>query len=250
MNDVSTNMNPNYDWIHYGAGMVYMKKRRYKEAEEKFNALLAINPSDGNAYTQLGLTNKIKGSKEEAGLFFKKAIDTGFGNVAVHFQLGLLHMEEGRHDAAMNCFSEALQQNPDHINAILNLANIHTRQADYDRARALLEKIDNKNAVTPDQLVKLLPCLINAEQFDMAIRLLNPAIIKEQEGGGPSLITLLLIIGVVEITSVFAERLVGTWEAFSDQVAVRLSKLLAERSGFLTGKHTPSGFLSMLSVWM
>ena len=56
-------MSQEYDWIRYGAGMVHMMKARYEAAENKFNELLAINPSYGNAYVQLGLIRKIEGRK-------------------------------------------------------------------------------------------------------------------------------------------------------------------------------------------
>ena len=54
-------MNCGSEWIYYGAGMVYKKNRHFKEAEEKFRYLLAIYPSYGNAYVQLGFIRKNEG---------------------------------------------------------------------------------------------------------------------------------------------------------------------------------------------
>ena len=62
-------MNENSDWIKYGVGMVYLRKGRYEEAEERFNELLAINPSYGYAYAQLGHIRKNEGEQEECQVF-------------------------------------------------------------------------------------------------------------------------------------------------------------------------------------
>ena len=73
-------MNINYDWIHDGAGMVYMKKGRYKAAEDKFRQILSINPSYSNACAQLGLILKNDGRKEEAKEIIEKALCHGPNN--------------------------------------------------------------------------------------------------------------------------------------------------------------------------
>ena len=57
-------MNIDCLWIEYGTGMVYMKMKRYETAEEKFNKLLAIEPSYGYAYAQLGYIRKYEGKKK------------------------------------------------------------------------------------------------------------------------------------------------------------------------------------------
>lgn len=72
--DESLSVNTKSDWIRYGLGMVYMKKKRYKLAEDKFNDILAINSSYADVYAQLGVAKSMQNKHEEANALLKKAI--------------------------------------------------------------------------------------------------------------------------------------------------------------------------------
>ena len=217
------------EWIFHGVGTIYMKNERYKQAVNIFNKIIKSNDSYPEAYVQLGIISKIEGRMEEAGNLFKKAICEQFNCEAAHYQLGLLYLEEGQYDLAIDCFSEVLKRNPANTDVILNLVIIDILQDEFDRAGRVLEKVCVRNAVTPDSIVKLLPHLISKEQFDMAFRLINPANMSGHGYDLHSLVKLLSSIGVVEITTTFAERLVEKWGDMNAEFGFRPGKLLAER---------------------
>jgi tetratricopeptide (TPR) repeat protein len=93
-------MNQPNAWINYGAGMAYMKKKRYEAAGEKFRELLASHPHYGDAIAQLGIIEKNEGRKDDATAMFEKVIRYDCQHETANFQLGLLYLEKKKIDAA------------------------------------------------------------------------------------------------------------------------------------------------------
>ena len=148
-------MSTSSDWINFGVGMVYIRKGRYEAAENKFNELLANNPSYGYAYTQLGYIRKNQGKKEESIAFFNKAMKHLPDEEMGIYQSGLIHGEYGNYDDASDHYSKVLKLNPFHIDAILNLGFAHGRKGDFEQAEKLIEDAYRKDTAKKDGFARL-----------------------------------------------------------------------------------------------
>jgi len=134
-------MNEGSEWIHYGAGMVYMRKQCYKDAANEFHKTLDINPSYANSYVQLGILNKKNGEKYAAKCFFNEALKLDPENEEANFQLGLYSLVDGELDDAKKRISLILKSNPLHIEAKINLAVVFGRKGDFVQGQALIEDV-------------------------------------------------------------------------------------------------------------
>ena len=148
-------MNKDCLWIEYGTGMVYMKKKRYETAEEKFNKILAIDPSYGYAYAQLGYIRKYEGKKKESINLFNKAIKYLPKNEMGIYQCGLINIECGNYDDALDHFSKVLELNPVHIDAMLNLGLLHGRKGNFEQAVKLINVVYHENQKKKNCFAKL-----------------------------------------------------------------------------------------------
>lgn len=172
-------MDSNSDWIKYGAGTVYMKKGHFKVAEEIFRDILAINPSYGNAYAQLGLIRKNEGKKDEGIIFLEKALRVDPDNELANYQLGILHMECGNYDSAADYFSRILKLNPFFMDAMVNLAIVFGRKGDFDKAEKLTIDFYCKDKMQKDGFARLGWLKAEAQDWPGAVALMN----KDCESG-------------------------------------------------------------------
>ena len=138
-------MNCGSEWIYYGAGMVYKKNRHFKEAEEKFRYLLAIYPSYGNAYVQLGFIRKNEGKKFEAKALFEKGLSYNPENENAHHQIGLLQMQSKNYNDAANNFSRVLELNPNRTDAMVHLGITMGGKGDFCAAENLITQSYSKD---------------------------------------------------------------------------------------------------------
>ena len=148
-------MKTNFDWIQFGAGMVNMRNRRYKAAENQFKKLLSRNPVYGYAYAQLGILKKRIGKLDEANSFFNKAIihlpDQGIG---IYYR-GVVYVELESFDSALNQFEKLFELNSSNIDAMLNMALIYGRKGNYDEAKKIITGVYDKDADKKDGFSRL-----------------------------------------------------------------------------------------------
>lgn len=90
-------MNQPNAWINYGAGMVYMKKKRYEAAGEKFQELLATHPQCGDSIAQLGIIEESHACRDTSKRYFEEVLNQDPGNEITNCQIGLLHLEDVAH---------------------------------------------------------------------------------------------------------------------------------------------------------
>ncbi len=143
-------MNQSNEWIHYGAGMVYMKEGHYKAAEQKFRELLSINPTYGGAYAQLGIIYDVEGRKKEAKALLEKAIIHDPDNVTANFQLGILNKDDKDYKNAIYLLNKVLKINPFHVDAMINLGIVYSRRGGFEKARKLIHDAYNKDQTLKD----------------------------------------------------------------------------------------------------
>ena len=122
----------------------YEDLRQYERTEADLTAALQIEPVDPDLYATRGFFLTRRNRTDEALVDFRKGgeLDTAGGSYA--FGEGRIHEKQGRHELAIERFSEAIRRNPKIANyyrergSVYNYLGKHREAyADYDKALAI-----------------------------------------------------------------------------------------------------------------
>ncbi len=87
-------------------------RKDYRETERLYEQILAKDPKNLYALSNLGVTRFRAGKLKAAELSFKKAIAINPDDSFVHSTLGIVYYRQGRYDDAVNVLTKALTLNP------------------------------------------------------------------------------------------------------------------------------------------
>lgn len=82
--------NPKFSNAHTNLGLLYMKDKKYKEAEVEFRAAIELDDTDAIAYNHLGIIMRENGKFSEARDMYKKAISSKPEYPLAYLNLGIL----------------------------------------------------------------------------------------------------------------------------------------------------------------
>ena len=110
---------------HFALGSLYAHASRWNEAEKELAKAIDVAPQP-SAHVLLGTVLREKGNTSGAIRHFEEALRLQPDLEEAVFQLGLCHLEKNRLKRALECFHEALEQNP--------------RRLEYQEAVRILER--------------------------------------------------------------------------------------------------------------
>lgn len=130
---------PDFPPLAEDLGSALSVQHKFEEAIPLFEQAVRQDPKLANAYKKLGQALAAVGRGTEADeafeTFFEK--DPDVGSVAV----GAEHIRAEREEDAIQCFRQALKDNPDNVNAMRFLASVYIKQGIKLRdAEALLQR--------------------------------------------------------------------------------------------------------------
>jgi tetratricopeptide (TPR) repeat protein len=105
------------------------------KAESYFKQALAKNADAAEANSNLGLSELVKGNVASAESYLGKATGANAANEA----LGNLYIKQGQYERAVNAFGDAKTN---------SAAQAQILAKDYNKAKATLEAVENKDAMT------------------------------------------------------------------------------------------------------
>jgi tetratricopeptide (TPR) repeat protein/peroxiredoxin len=130
------------NYLSYGSA--FFQRGYFDQAAASFQIALQDDPSSaeacyglGSAYLSQQKTVAAREAFEHATKLYASYPDT-LANAWNN--LGLLATREGRTDEAIRCFREAVRLSPDHLIALVNLANGYRLQKDWTEARKTFER--------------------------------------------------------------------------------------------------------------
>ena len=99
---------------HTFLGWTYSFQDRYDEAIEECHRAIAVDPDFGNPYNDIGAYLIEKGQLEEAIPWLEKAtVAPRYENYCFpHYNLGRVYERKRLYERAMECYRNALAQNP------------------------------------------------------------------------------------------------------------------------------------------
>jgi tetratricopeptide (TPR) repeat protein len=121
-----------------------------------------------NAFTLLAIVNVAQGKDAEAlqsfhqGLAVEEAGE-GLNSARIRTLLGRFYYERGQLRQARDLYQEALAILPDYPLALLNLAQLDIREADYNRAAARYGQILGTSRTTPDNTTPFAPLILRGQ---------------------------------------------------------------------------------------
>ncbi len=126
---------PRLPGLHCQIGNVYLRRKRWEDAERVFMKALAIDGDSAEAHDGLGVAYRWQKRPEEAVYEHMQSIGLLHHRPQTHIHLGLALAEVGRIDWAIRAFTVALGQNPNNPLPHRCLAQLYER-AKGDPAKA------------------------------------------------------------------------------------------------------------------
>lgn len=115
-------------------GVLFKETGRLDQAAEAFQRALALDPKYEKALNNLGVVRYLKGQYEEAIGLFRRAILINPENVESYTNLGIIYFLAERLEEARTAFDRALQLDPKHAETHYNLALLYERRGIWPKA--------------------------------------------------------------------------------------------------------------------
>ena len=125
--------------LHAALGESYFMSGKTEKALNEFTKLLALEPS-ARSDSFMGLAYRHLGRFDEARKYFEEGRKRDPRNLACLFNLGFIEERQGNSAGADELFQAALHVNPNFPDALLELANLRSKDKKFAEAAELLRK--------------------------------------------------------------------------------------------------------------
>lgn len=126
--------------VNITLGMINRGTGQYELAIENFNNVLAVDPTNADAYRELARVYESVGDINEAESTNKRAIRLKPDDWAGYGALGTFYFRHNRYDEAIEQFRKVIEITPDNHHGYSNLGAMFYFQGQYDEARGMFEK--------------------------------------------------------------------------------------------------------------
>lgn len=143
----ATEIQPKNSANFYNLGLVYLKKNDLSSAEKVFEKVIALDPSEGEAYLSVGDIQQATNREAEALQTYETLIAKGsgpavtLGQVRLHLLKGAIFGREGNYNQARAEFEEVIRINPKEPRGYLNLGLTHLKRKKPDAAVEAFKKL-------------------------------------------------------------------------------------------------------------
>ena len=120
-------LDPDRPEVYVSYALALMHGNYPADAEEAAAKAVEMAPDDASAWYARGRIQRLRGSKDEALVSLKKALELQGNLVLARYECGMILAETGELQAALDCFEEVLKDHPDDANAIEAKAMILAR---------------------------------------------------------------------------------------------------------------------------
>ena len=141
--------------IPYRLGMFQTKQNQMNEALESFNKAAALDPQWAFPWLRAGLVWSRIGQIENAVKALEKAYNLAPGNYQIRSNLASAYASTQQYDKALDLLDQLIIDYPDYVNGWFNLALVHTRMGQADKAAAALEQAAALHHLSEDESVRI-----------------------------------------------------------------------------------------------
>lgn len=125
--------------LHSRIADLYLRQGKKNEAITEYEKAAQFNPSDVESQTNLATAYLELGRVADAERVYKWILATGAEHPPAYNGLGLIAIQRQDHNTARGYFERAVQEDPDLVEAQLNLGLIYKMEGDRARARVCFE---------------------------------------------------------------------------------------------------------------
>lgn len=134
-------INPNFAWVYYNLGDIFVKQENLDEAVIYYRQGLEIAPSSPWFLYSLGNVLWATGDLEAATQYLEKAIDIKPGFYKFHQSLGEVLTQQGKFDEALVSYHKAINLNPQIANSYLGCCVGYIYKGELSRAHKYIERV-------------------------------------------------------------------------------------------------------------
>ncbi len=113
---------------------VTSKQQYFKTAKMAFNKAIALYPTYGDAYGQLGLTLYREGKEQEALKNYEQSVKYKTNNALVYSNMGIIYFQKKQLDKAKEVYLKAVSIDPRFVDARRNLGAVYAMQSNFPKA--------------------------------------------------------------------------------------------------------------------
>lgn len=144
---------------HFGYGYMLWRLLQFSQAEQEFNAELAINPDHAFALAYLGDTELQLNHPDQAKLNLARAIQLEPSIALAHLDLGILYQNQGRKEEALRELKAAEKLEPNDQQVHWDLGRLYKSMGQEAEAKVEFEKtrkvLDSRIRSTQEKLQRL-----------------------------------------------------------------------------------------------
>lgn len=170
--------NPNAKLI---SAKIYMRRNMEDMAEIILTSLGGAKSKNSEILNMLAMISIRKNENRKAMTLFSIALKFNPNDVAVHMNLGVLHLKFHRLQDAARHFERVLLVVPEHRDAKTHLAAIQTNRGKYDDAEDLLAQVLDKDAKNPVALYNYAALQMKQQEYSDAIENLKKFVLKSKK---------------------------------------------------------------------
>ena len=107
---------------------IYIEQGKNDEALRAIASARAESPDDVNLILNEANIHMKLGDKEKFKALMEEAVKRDSNNPDLHYNIGVVSMEQGQYEAARAAYKKALSINPQYVNAVLNLSTSYINE--------------------------------------------------------------------------------------------------------------------------
>ena len=167
----ASKLNPKKNHCYYNdIGNIFYEQQKYEKAEVWYKKAIELTTKNYRAYYNLALIYYVREDFNKAIEWNKEAIKLNSKSKESHFLLGNSYFSLKKYELAIKSYEIVIELDPNHTDAIGNLALCYVCKQEYLKAETIYKKaisINDKNSI--DYLVLFDIQLIQDKTFDKDI---------------------------------------------------------------------------------
>ena len=176
-------LRPNFEAVLIELGLMYDKQKKTDAAIEILKDYLFLYPDRLNARIKLAELLLRAKRYDEAEREFNKILKVNRNNRDVQLTMGLLYLESGRYDMAIETFAELQKNYPSDKRFAYFLSSAYEEKKDLGKAVELLKTIPPSSELYGNARIRIGMILKKQDRLGEAIRLTEEAIAAKKEPG-------------------------------------------------------------------
>ena len=225
--------------LHF-AGAVAHRQMRYDESIALMERSLALDPTQADWHSNLGIVLKAAGRFEDAIAAYRRAIALEPGHARAHNNLGVLQKKQGRSAEAEASYREAIRLDPEYADAYHNLGSLLSSLRRAPEAVAAFNKalVLSPSAPETRRLLALAHCSLG--EPEKAVRIFDEWL-REEPGNPIALHMRAACSGEAVPARAADEYIQQAFDGFAASFASKLERLAYRAPQIVTAMLADSG---------